>query len=117
MSDQPPPDPISSAALHELVDQLSTELAGGIFNATGVKWVKPVPATTERACHPHSDDGIVTRETVEIVRFLNNAVANRAVMGQVSKTEFIRWLLDENERLSLRLGHQAALAPGVFPRH
>lgn len=66
--------------------------------------------------YPFDEVDHVTVETVERVRFMNNAVAQRAVAGRLSKAELIRWLLDENERLQRRLHQAAAMAPGIFPR-
>lgn len=46
---------------------------------------------------PRND--IVTVETVGFHNFITDAAANRAVKAEITKTDFIRWLIDERRRL------------------
>jgi hypothetical protein len=75
---------------------------------------------------PAQSTGRVSLETVGEMRYMNYAIAFRAVQERMCKDEFIRWLLDEHERMARRYGQMGALSPSplptgnpppAFPRH
>ncbi len=62
----------------------------------------------------HEQSPLVTLDTVETHRYVNNPFASHAVRAGIRQDEFIRILLDHQEEMTKRIQELASIPPPYF---